>query len=770
MSVFLCGNTGIVNRGCEAIVRSSVKLLEKKNRSIYLASDNYDEDRDLAKELGINFIPYDKAGVLQRASAKAIRTVYKKSLSIHKVLQAHLLHDIKEGDVCLNIGGDVYCYGRPTRELALNRYASKRGAKTILWCCSIEKDVIKDDVITDLNTYDRIFVRESLSQKNLIDKGIDKNKIVKVCDPAFFLEPKEAELPQIFNRGEVVGINVSELVIKDGDETVYNAVIGLINYILEETDLNICLIPHVYSIEKNLCDWPKLSMIRQQIDSDRIALIDRELNCEELKYIISKCRFLFAARTHASVAAYSSLVPTVVLGYSVKSKGLAKDLFGDYKDYVIPYNEINGKECLIEALQMLMANEQNIRQRLNEVLPEYKNQLTEAIRLYITERDPDEEVCDRNLCTGCMACRQVCPHGAITVTKDEYGFHYPQINTIKCKECDRCRNICPALNKRKDDLKRPLCYGAFNTNEKVRKESSSGGIFYLIAREILNRGGLVFGAAFDESNNVHHIGIDDIKEIEKLQRSKYVQSEIGNTYEQAKAALEKNKPVLFTGTPCQIEGLKAFLNKEYTSLYTQDIICHGVPSPRAWQEYLDHLHGMTGSEVDTVTFRDKEKGWSNGSIQIAFSDGTEKHLLAEDPYYKGFMNHFYLRQSCYECSFRKYHRVSDITLADFWGIDRIDSEMFDDKGTSLIMIHSEKGKELFESVRAGLMAKEYAFEEAVSHNPSYLSSGTPSPFAKNFLKMWNRKGLVRALDHFNGLADHKLRYLYERMNNWSWKN
>ena len=772
MSIFLCGNTGIVNRGCEAIIRSTVGLLPQKRGSIYLVSDYYKADLLLSKELGINFISYQEANAIQKVLSRLERTVSKKSLKSEKIFQAHLFHDLKKDDVCLNIGGDVYCYGRPVRSIAMNKYATDRGAKTILWCCSIELGAITKEIIEDLNRYDYIFVRESISEKNLIDSGIERKKIIRVCDPAFFLNQKITRLPSVFNNGDTIGINLSELVIKTENDTVYKAVIGFIKYIIDNTDYNICLIPHVYDIEKNLCDWPILSRIKQDINSERVEIVDKELNCAELKYIISHCRFIFAARTHASIAAYSSIVPTVVLGYSVKSKGIAKDLFGDYKKFVIHYSDIRDKHVLIDAFQFLEKNEETIKRRLQITIPKYKQLLIQAIHDHVGSSSLTECICDKNLCTGCLACKKICPKNAIVTIKDQDGFLYPFIESSMCIKCNRCRDVCPVLNREKDRLTPPICYGAINRNSVIRSRSSSGGIFYLLAKYIIERNGVVFGASFDENNDVRHIGVSETKDIEVLQRSKYVQSDLNDTFSQIKKILDEGTLVLFTGTPCQVEGLYNYLQKEYNNLYTQDIICHGVPSHLQWNEYKKYISNKYRSEIIKVVFRNKEKGWSHdSSFDIKLASGRKiSNKLSEDPFFQGLINHLLVRQSCYECAFRKITRRSDITLADFWGIEKLDTDLFDDKGTSLVLVHSQKGAALFDAVKENLIYKNYAFDDAIQENPSYLFLSDPSPFAGAFKKMWKKKGFIEALNYYNNLHKHRIRYICARVMNWSWKN
>ena len=398
MSVFLCGETGIVNRGCEAIIRSTVKVLNRRSGDIYLATSAPEMDMSLTKELGINMICYNNFPTKYHRYYAAIMRRLKHSVD-GKFLQAELFSRIAKKDICLNIGGDTYCYDRPSRSIELNNYTTKHGINNILWCCSIEEDVMHGEILKDLKKYRYIFAREGITYQNLLKAGMTESNIVKCCDPAFFLDKEKVELPKGFVDGNTVGFNVSELIISEKYPNMYEYIVGLIKEILEKTDMSVCLIPHVYSIEKNLCDWPILSKIYGDIQSDRICIVDEEYNCEQLKYIISKCRFMIAARTHASIAAYSSEIPTLVLGYSVKSKGIAQDLFGTYEHYVLPNKEITPKR-LSEDFWFIYQNEQAIRDKLRDYLPEYRQQLLNAISK-LNELDyKSNEIGDHALRTG----------------------------------------------------------------------------------------------------------------------------------------------------------------------------------------------------------------------------------------------------------------------------------------------------------------------------------------------------------------------------------
>ncbi len=351
---------------------------------------------------------------------------------------------------------------------------------------------------------------------------------------------------------------------------------------------------------------------------------------------------------------------------------------------------------------------------------------------------------DKKMCSGCSACSNVCPQKCIEMVSDSEGFVYPIINTSKCINCNRCEKSCPIINKTSTQ-REPHAYAAYSLNDEIISNSSSGGIFSELALQVLNAGGIIFGAALDENYNLKHIYIDSQDNLYKLQGSKYFQSNIGDSFACAKKFLDSGKTVLFSGTPCQIEGLLSFLNKKYDNLITQDIICHGVPSPLAWKKYFEHI--SSNSEVKRVNFRDKKLGWKNFSLKISFSDGTEQtKSLSEDLFMKGFLADLYLRPSCYSCSFKSLKRRSDITLADFWGIQYICPEMHNEQGVSLTFINSEKGKELWKKIEPQIKYKEVDLNASIKYNSAAIKSPPENKYRKTFFEKLTHNSFVESID------------------------
>lgn len=343
------------------------------------------------------------------------------------------------------------------------------------------------------------------------------------------------------------------------------------------------------------------------------------------------------------------------------------------------------------------------------------------------------EIKEKINCCGCHACYNICPKDAITMQEDKKGFKYPVIDKEKCINCGLCETVCPIIKNKKIENK-PMAYAGYCKDNEIRKQSSSGGIFTLIASNIIKDGGVVYGAIFDKNFDVIHTRVEKIEELEKFRGSKYVQSTIGDTYKVAKRDLEQGKKVLFTGTPCQIEGLKSYLKKEYDNLYTQDIICHGIPSPKVWKKYKEYRKEKDGDTPNQISFRNKDNGWSLFNLKFWYKNGEYKKNQTQDIYMRAFLKDVILRDSCYACSFKKYNRISDITLADFWGINNVMPEMNDNKGTSLIIVNSKKGQELFENVKEESIYKQVDIDQALQYNPSMIKSVSKNPNREKFFE------------------------------------
>lgn len=343
------------------------------------------------------------------------------------------------------------------------------------------------------------------------------------------------------------------------------------------------------------------------------------------------------------------------------------------------------------------------------------------------------EINEKYRCSGCGACAVACPKVCIEMERDEEGFKYPKVDEALCVNCGLCEKVCPVLS-RPDNEQQPTAFAAINKHEKIRKNSSSGGIFYLLAERIISQQGVVFGAKFDKDFNVVHDYAETMDKVRAFMGSKYVQSDMGDNYRKAKEFLDAGRLVFFTGTPCQIGGLKAFLKQDYDNLVCQDLICHGVPSPNVWKKYIAFCKSKTTSDVAEVFFRNKTYGWKTFSLLLRFANGTEfDEIHKTDLFMQSFLRDLCLRPSCYHCAFKSKSREADITLADFWGIQHVLSAMDDDRGTSLVIVHTSKGNRMFDAIKNDINYEQVDLDLAIKYNSSMIKSVSEKPQRKQFM-------------------------------------
>lgn len=319
-----------------------------------------------------------------------------------------------------------------------------------------------------------------------------------------------------------------------------------------------------------------------------------------------------------------------------------------------------------------------------------------------------------------MQCIQMIP--------DEEGFLYPVVDTETCIHCGRCEQVCPVSAKREEKSFPQEAYVLQHRDEDVRHESTSGGAFSAIAEWIIGQGGVVFGAAFTDDFTVIHTAVEEKKDLWKFRNSKYVQSDVGRTYEEAAACLSQGRWVCYSGTPCQIEGLAAYLGKPYERLITVDIVCHGVPSPLIWRKYLEMQDGKLGSYAG-IRFRDKYYGYKYSTL--SFFDRVGKTIYAHgidtDQMTRAFFSDICDRPSCYHCPFKKRYRVSDFTLWDCFDVFLYDRRMDDDRGTSSVLIHTDKGRQVFSEVKKQARCRQVSPDLLTSCAKEMFHSVSPNP-------------------------------------------
>lgn len=312
------------------------------------------------------------------------------------------------------------------------------------------------------------------------------------------------------------------------------------------------------------------------------------------------------------------------------------------------------------------------------------------------------EIKDKKMCCGCTACVNICPKQCIHMEYDEEGFLYPVVNKEKCINCGLCEKVCPILNKKEEKICNQKAYVINNKNDEIRKESTSGGAFTAIAKYIIKNGGVVYGATFNDNWEVVHKKAEREQDLKQFRGSKYVQSNLDHIFSEIKKQLDEDRWVCFSGTPCQIEGISNFLKKDYDKLVLVDVVCRAVPSPGFLKKYLKYIkeNKLNGNEINQVLFRDKSKyGYRYSTMTIKTEKDTYRAGVETDPYLRAFFENYSDRPSCYECKFRKKCRNSDFTIWDCFNIEDFNKEMDDNKGTTRMLIHSDKGKKIFENLK-----------------------------------------------------------------------
>lgn len=348
-------------------------------------------------------------------------------------------------------------------------------------------------------------------------------------------------------------------------------------------------------------------------------------------------------------------------------------------------------------------------------------------------------------CTGCTTCSAACPKDCITMEPDTDGFLHSVVDEAMCIGCGLCEKICPVIH---NSLPKhtPAVYAVKSADEASRLASTSGGVFPELAKDILANGGVVFGAAYDEHFRVVHICAENETDLARLRGAKYSQSNLDGIFREVKQRLEHGQQVLFSGTPCQVLGLKTYLQKDYENLLLVDLVCHSVPSPMAWEKYLEYISG--DKTLTAVNLRCKDTGWSRYSYnnRFDFADGScRKDLSSKSLYMKLFGGGYITNPACTNCPAKGYARVSDLTLGDFWGIWETDPEMDDDKGTSAVLCQTERGRELLQRISDKLIMKEVSLEDVSRQNPALLRVSSPNERRSEALELI-RNGKISACE------------------------
>ena len=346
------------------------------------------------------------------------------------------------------------------------------------------------------------------------------------------------------------------------------------------------------------------------------------------------------------------------------------------------------------------------------------------------------QVENKTNCTGCGACYNVCPVNAITMQGDTYGFYKPVIDKSKCTNCGLCEKICP-LDNYKSKNNEPKAYALINKDETTRLKCASGGAFSAFAKLVLEQNGIVYGVIWNDDIVAIHSRAKNIEQLEKMYSSKYVQANTLDTFKQAKKDLEDGTFVLYSGTPCQIAGLKSYLKKDYENLITIDLVCHGVPSQLVFEKYKrEFMKKITNKEnIININFRSKIKGWSPHLIITTTTTTTITNKKdSKDDYMKAFLNNLSINFSCLNCQFNTIPRIADMSLADFWGVDEYDESLNDNKGTSIVLVNNKKGQDLLGKIETSCILQEVPLKVATKRNTNIYSSSKPHKNREKFLE------------------------------------
>lgn len=380
-------------------------------------------------------------------------------------------------------------------------------------------------------------------------------------------------------------------------------------------------------------------------------------------------------------------------------------------------------------------------------------------------------------CCGCGACMNICPKKAIHMVEDKDGYLYPEIDQYLCVQCGKCKSVCVYQNGMQRSA--PIqVKAAMNLNTDQLNKSSSGGIFSVLAESVLEKKGVVYGAGYSRKDSeliVKHLRIDSFDTLKLIQGSKYTQSVIDDAYSLVKRDLISGSKVLFSGTPCQVAGLKGFLGREYENLYTVDVICHGVPNQRQFSSFIKYFEKKYGGKVEALSFRDKAHGWSDYYIRadIRKKNGSlkTKYIYCKtSAYYWYFLNSDIFRKNCYSCPYANKLRVGDITLGDFWGIEKVHSELFNKEnwknglysGISCVLVNTAKGEELYQMCQEKISSETSFFERAAQENGQLKHPSIISEQRKQILNIWREYGYEKVQKDFRSKMGWRYYYIYIR--------
>ena len=632
-------------------------------------------DKKIVKDLGKNISIRD-------SKYKEFRKEFNLSISCPDYKSLSEMADAKYSDVIVgsdqlwlpvNVVSDYYTLNWVSDNINKISYATSFGISKI-------PDKYTDEYKKFLSRINYLSVREESGKKICDEYGIS-SKVV--CDPTILLTKEEWEqeavqeriIPDKYILCYFLGSNIEhrKFAEKLKEKTGYKIVsLNHADEYVKYSDTFADITP--YDIGPR--EWINLIKNAEYVCTD-------SFHGTVFSLLFNKTFFDFRRYSESNKMSTNSRIDSLL------------DLAGVDKNRILTGNED------VDTVIKYKINYNKVNKNIDKIRQESKKWLLSLITYKAEEtKDKFVKIEEKDLCCGCTACYSVCPKNAIKMVRDNEGFLYPEVDKEKCVNCGMCKKVCPILNKAKLNEFKPRAYLFQNSNEEIRKDSTSGGIFTAIGEFTIKNNGIVYGAFFDDNFVVNHISVESTDELSKFRKSKYVQSNQNNCFKEIKQYLDNGKLVCYSGTPCQVGGLRAYLRKDYENLILVDIMCHSVPSPLVFEKYKRYiLKKMNANKILNINFRDKNKyGYKYSMMTIETDNGIYSQGIDTDPYLRAFFSDVSVRPSCYNCHFKTMKRVSDLTIWDCFNINEIDKSFDDDKGTTRVLVQSEKGQKLLENL------------------------------------------------------------------------
>ncbi len=590
------------------------------------------------------------------------------------------------------------------------------------------KDLVS--TVTKLfHRFDAISVREADAVQVLKNEfGIEGTQVV---DPVFLLEREEYDAIIADSKAQESEKYILSYIL-DPTPEIRKALL----YVAEKKNLKLI----------NMLDGYGYGSFKKNKEKLNLPNIVENLDAPTWLWYIKNAEFVITDSCHG--ASFSVIFERPFVAIANRERGVSRfeslvDVFDIRDRYIHDVKRLQREAKLLEDIDY---------SRIRKIFAMERKRSLEWLKNALQKEKKPVKTVEQSVsgkeCCGCGACFNACPADAIQMEYDEDGVLYPVINAEKCINCGKCMKVCPALHPYEKNEKKPECYAAYG-DDQIREVSSSGGIFSLAAEQILAENGAVCGAAFDDKFELSQKIINDEADLPALQRSKYIQSNTKNTYQEIKKVLEEGRPALYVGCPCQIAGLRGFLGKEYDRLFTIDLMCHGGPSPIAFQKYLEEVHGK--KPVRYVGFRDKDHfKWDINStgMTVKYQDGScYRKMKLDDLYYRAFTSGLMTRPHCPSCNYAKLPRLGDITLGDFWGVAKYNPKLTDGKGTSIVSVNSEKGTELLNKIKDKLLLLEkIELNHILTHGQPFAKPCSNNPKRYRFLRMLKDCSFEKSLE------------------------